>query len=248
MSDAFLVRRGGSGGGLSPNSAVIHVTAPVGSTITFSKNGVIVKVLDASKSHVNADNNAFADWYYSISAANYGTWTITATLDTRSKSTTVSVSSNRQYDANISYDLYLIRDGNVEETLTLSGGTLTSGTTYAVFDTGGDYGRVAYYQTNVSGYSTLRIAINGGRNYSVLATTPAIGIAENAPGINSSTKEVTGYAEFTRFPTASSNGSVTSGTYDLDISSYNGTQYIYLASGGSSNYNGVLNIYDFYLF
>lgn len=97
MSDAFLVRRGGSGG-LSPNGAVIHVTAPVGSTISFAKGGVVAKVLGPEKSHVNADYNTLADWYYSVSSSNYGTWTVTATLSGNTASKTIKISTNEQYD------------------------------------------------------------------------------------------------------------------------------------------------------
>ena len=106
MSDALIVRRGGSGG-LSANKAVIHVTAPAGSTITFSKGGVIVKTLGPEKSHVNARDNTLAEWYYAVSSSNYGAWSVsTATL-----SRTVSIDSSKQYDVALYY-LYLYKNGN----------------------------------------------------------------------------------------------------------------------------------------
>lgn len=100
MSDAFITRRGG-GGGLSVLGAVLHVNAPVGSTITLAKGGVTVKVLDASKGHTNAGDSSLADWYYSVSSSNYGEWTVTATKDAESASKTVTVNSNKQYDVAI---------------------------------------------------------------------------------------------------------------------------------------------------
>lgn len=102
MSDAFLVRRGGSGG-LSPNSAVIHVTAPAGSTISFAKGGVVAKVLGPDKSHVKASDNSLAEWYYAISPINYGEWTVTASLSGDTASDTVTISTNKQYDLELSY-------------------------------------------------------------------------------------------------------------------------------------------------
>ena len=102
MGEAYILRRGGAGG-LSPNNAVIHVTAPVGSTISFAKGGVTAKVLGPEKSHVNADDNTLADWYYSVSSSNYGTWTVTATLSGNTKSDTVTIDSNEQYDLSLSY-------------------------------------------------------------------------------------------------------------------------------------------------
>lgn len=89
---------GTSGGGLSPNSAVIHVTAPVGSTISFSKGGVIVKTLGPEKSHVNAENNTLAEWYYAVSSSNYGSWTIAVSLNGSVVATsTVAISENKDY-------------------------------------------------------------------------------------------------------------------------------------------------------
>lgn len=99
MSLTLNMVGGGGGGGLSPRSAVIHVTAPVGSTISFSKGGVVVKVIGPEKSHVNADNPTFADWYYAVSSSIYGTFTVSAT-DTAgiTESKSVVVSANEQYD------------------------------------------------------------------------------------------------------------------------------------------------------
>ena len=94
---------GGGGGGLSPNSAVIHVTAPVGSTISFAKGGVVAKVFGPDKSHVNSADASLADWYYSVSQNNYGTWTVTATLGTDTASDTVTIDSNEQYDLMLSF-------------------------------------------------------------------------------------------------------------------------------------------------
>lgn len=112
MSDAYLVRRGGSGG-LSPNSAVIHVTAPAGSTVSFAKGGVVAKVLGPDKSHVKASDSAFAEWYYAVSPDNYGEWTVTATKqsDQATESKTVTISENKQYDLEIIFRFYLFREG-----------------------------------------------------------------------------------------------------------------------------------------
>ena len=101
MSDAIIVRRG-STGGLSPNLAVLHINALVGSTITLAKGGVTVNVLEASKGHISAKDIRLAEWYYSISPSNYGAWTVTASKDGTSVSRSVTVNSNMQYDLFIS--------------------------------------------------------------------------------------------------------------------------------------------------
>ena len=112
MSDAYLVRRGGSGG-LSPNSAVIHVTAPAGSSVSFAKGGVVAKVLGPDKSHVKASDSAFAEWYYAVSPDNYGEWTVNAIRqsDQETESKTVTISENKQYDLEIIFRFYLFREG-----------------------------------------------------------------------------------------------------------------------------------------
>lgn len=114
MSDAFITRRGGSGG-LSVNSAVLHINTSAGSTITLSKGGLMVKVLEASKGHTNSDGIS-ADWYYSVGSANYGAWTITATKDGETTAATVTIDSAKQYDVPLSYNLYLIKDGVIKTT------------------------------------------------------------------------------------------------------------------------------------
>lgn len=101
----------GGGGGLSPNAAVIHVTAPVGSTISFSKGGVVAKILGPEKSHVNAADSTLADWFYAVSPNNYGTWTVEANVDNKSTARTVIVSANEQYDVGLFW-LYLYDNGD----------------------------------------------------------------------------------------------------------------------------------------
>ena len=87
-----MIGRTNSGsGGLSVNSAVLRITAPVGSTITLTKGGVTVAMLAATKGHTNASDTTLADWYYSISSGNYGSWTVTAAKDGESASETVTV-------------------------------------------------------------------------------------------------------------------------------------------------------------
>lgn len=113
MLEAFVTRRGGTDG-LSPNNAVIHVTAPAGSTISFSKGGVTAKVLGPEKSHVNANDATLADWYYSVSSNNYGTWTVTASLDGSTTNESVVIDSNEQYDVHLKYDMYFIENGIIK--------------------------------------------------------------------------------------------------------------------------------------
>lgn len=131
MSDAYLVRRGGSGG-LSPSNAVIHVKAPAGSTISFAKGGVVAKVLGPGKSHVNSADSSFADWYYAVTPDNFGSWTVTGANSEGSISQTVTVNAVKQYDVTIFFGR-LYWQGN--EYVGVTGGWRAA---QAYYD-GGDY-------------------------------------------------------------------------------------------------------------
>lgn len=113
MGEAFIVRRGGAGGGggMPLTNAVIHAKAPLGSTVTFSKGGVVVKSIGPDKAHPNSDGE-YADYYLSVSASNYGSWTMTATRGDYSTSGTVTVNANDQYDVLLRYIQYLFEDGD----------------------------------------------------------------------------------------------------------------------------------------
>lgn len=102
MSEGMIIRRGGGGGGLSPNAAVLTVTAPIGSTITITKGGTS-KTQDASKGHPSADDASVAKWYFSISTANFGTWTVTATLGSETATGTIVIDAADEYDLILSY-------------------------------------------------------------------------------------------------------------------------------------------------
>lgn len=90
----------GATGGLSFRAAILHVSAPVGSTVTISKSGSTAKSLGPGKSHTNSDSGN-SEYYFSITPANYGTWTVTATNDSGIASMDVTVNTNEEYDVEI---------------------------------------------------------------------------------------------------------------------------------------------------
>lgn len=225
----------GGGSGLSPNAAVIHATAPVGSTITFSKSGVIAKVLDASKSHVNAEDTSFADWYYAVSSANFGDWTVTATLGTYTKSASVSLSANQQYDIKLIYRLYLYNNGDMMTNITggysaVSDGTFANSDTRMSMLAGVDSQRFAasMLAVNLSNYTQLVAS-----GYSPANTTSpgryvfGIGTARNA----------TTYAAQLPVKVQSPE------TVTIDISSLDSDYYIIFSNGSSSNASYIYYIY-----
>ena len=90
----------GATGGLSFRAAILHVSAPVGSTVSISKSGATTKSLGPERSHVNSDSGD-SEYYFSITPANYGTWTVTATNDSGVASMNVTVNTNGEYDIKI---------------------------------------------------------------------------------------------------------------------------------------------------
>ena len=116
MGEAFIIRSG-TGAPLSINAAIIHANASLGSTVKFSKDGVIVKTTSPTYGHPNVDGSTI-DYYYTIYPGSYGTWTVTATKGSDATSETVTINSNKQYDVKLLYGNYLYRNGTQASGLT----------------------------------------------------------------------------------------------------------------------------------
>lgn len=112
MSLTFNMIGGGSGGGITFGDAMIRVKAPLGSTVAFSKGGVVAKTLSPSDAFADPDGKN-ANYYYSISQSNYGEWVVTATKDTNTKNFTLTVNASQQYDVELRYQTMLYDTGNL---------------------------------------------------------------------------------------------------------------------------------------
>lgn len=107
----------GGGGSFNPSDALIHVNAPLGSTVEFSLGGVTAATILPAKAFANVDGET-ADYYYPVKAANYGAWTVTATLSTDTASDTVTVNAAKQYDVELAFGFFFIKNGVVLSTFT----------------------------------------------------------------------------------------------------------------------------------
>ena len=172
----IFVVGGSGGGGFSTKDAIIHVNAPLGSTVTFSKDNIAVKIIEPSKAITNSDGET-ADYYYSVKSSNYGSWTLTATAGNDTATETVTVNAIKQYDVILSFSLYLFKDG--DKCRTITGGWEAAGylsgpqgwgrgvptvTEYSNFyevsflgNAGGAYATVG--RVDVSKYSTLKAIV-----------------------------------------------------------------------------------------
>lgn len=102
MSLVFNMVGGGSGGGLTDGSALLSVTVPADSTVTATKSGVtLVPSLWLSGADASTEIALFVFAPAQIDASN--PWTITATDGTNTASTKILISSNKEYEAKLSY-------------------------------------------------------------------------------------------------------------------------------------------------
>lgn len=111
MGDAFILRSGGNG--MSYNSATVCVTAPTGCVITFYKNDIPIKSIDASYGHPDVDNNSRSWWYYFIKDNNYGSWVIEATANGEVGRKEVNITTNTLYQVDLYLPYYFIKDGSL---------------------------------------------------------------------------------------------------------------------------------------
>lgn len=245
MGDAFIARSG-SVGGLTVNAAVIHVNAPFGSTVEFTKDGVTAKTISPTYGHPNAnDNGETADYYYAVFSGNYGTWTVSAHDEYFTTSNTVVVDNNIQYDVVLSFSIQLYHNGvkssnlvasNVyassTQSLTIDGTDLVA---YGSFGGQGSNNGVFYFGTNslVNLFHRTKIRFTLGRMRLVRRSggtdTAIIGLLAAKP-VNQ--KNPTWLVSTTLINTDLPR------TYDIDISSYGETNTSYavgiVGSAGSS--------------
>lgn len=104
MSLTLNMVGGGSGGGISANSALLVVYAPVGSIVTATKDSV---TKTSKKDIALSDRPMVGLHLISIGSSQFGTWTVTATRDTDTNSTTVTINTTKNYDVYIGYHVPL---------------------------------------------------------------------------------------------------------------------------------------------
>ena len=236
MSDAYLVRRGGSGG-LSANAAVLHVKAPAGCTVSFAKGGVVAKVLGPGKSHVNSADSSFADWYYAVTPGNFGSWTVTGANSEGSISQTVTVNAVKQYDVTVSFGR-LYWQGN--EYVGVTGGW---GAAQAYYD-GGNYSYRQLVITKNSGNIVLTSS-NKNDTEGCLGTANKVELTRyntlkvNVTGINTTVyckpRIIVSPANTGKVSAASTVQVTSNGVASLNISSLSGKYYVLLCLNYTAN-------------
>lgn len=159
MSLVFNMVGGGSGGSLKDTDAILTVTVPTGSTVTATKGSTsLTPTMWVQAADTTLDCALFAIPQAQFDSAN--PWTVTATLGTDSATATVLIGSNKQYDVELSYGLYIVKNGSFANGYSFPI-DLRSGQTPEITE-------------NVAGY--LRMKMPG--SYSIGAATNLIDLSE----------------------------------------------------------------------
>lgn len=210
---------------LSFGGALLCITAPIGSTITLIKNNLVVKVLYPKDSHVSSNDNTMAYWYYTIVSSNYGTWTITATLEEKTNSKSVVVSSNQQYDIELHYFVYIYKEGvsglaegysGIDGRHGISGGTVFDSPLGIVLKYPNDYWTIGP-AVDLSKYSTFHVDLQVTADSS---SHPYIGVS------NTTTSGANGASNGSYLAEWHATGAVSRQTVAIDVSALQIPGYI----------------------
>lgn len=102
MSLTLNMIGGGSGGGISGNTAVLEVIAPTGSTVSIT-DGVTTKTQTAADGHPISGRQTVEAYIFPVGSDELGNWTVTATRVTETNTTTITISAIMDYVIYISY-------------------------------------------------------------------------------------------------------------------------------------------------
>lgn len=249
---------GGGGGGLKNTDAVLIVTVPTGSTVTATKSGV---TLTPTIWVQNADNTLDTA-IFAIKASAFDSvnpWTVTASLGTYTKSETIIIDAPNEYQIEIGYTLYLLKDGVGE-----SGYEFSNSVTYvSSSDKGNVTSHTGYVQlTTTGGYvmvwsSTSKADLT---NYNTLYAHIDLVTSVTDSGVNVKFRGASLFPLADAYPNTGSSGTLANYVNEyanvtstgetvlqLDVSALSGGYYINLSVGGRSSNNGTVYAYDIYL-
>lgn len=226
---------GGGGGGLKNTDAVLIVTVPTGSTVTATKGGTTI----TPTMWVKAADASLDCAIFSIPASQFDSatpWTITATMGTQSASGTVLITTNKEYEVTLVYELRVITTGVRDQSvgIILQHMAETQGNGFLLYKQSPqqDPEYVSFGPVDISSYSTLnwRMSVTGLNT----AYPNAYGIGQNHGKtlvMSNSMNAISGQAV---------------NTYTQDISSYTGEYYITAFVEASGN-RPQISIYDLWL-
>lgn len=245
----MIINMAGGSGGLSTNSAVLHVVSLIGSTISLLKNGILVKRLGPEKSHVD-ESGENANYYFSISPTNYGEYDLISENSGMTAFGSVTIDSNKQYNIDLLFTRYLIRDG-------MPVGSMTTSTFAVISQRSNCYnmrtnGNVScftarYIEETYYSRMVLNLILSNENHYGLSwrgTGVPAIGYSYGRPQFDGSWN-ITNAQGLTYLN--GGGGYIYDANFTLDISNVNRPIYVFVAVAGTRDWNGFINISNLYL-
>lgn len=230
----------GGGGGLKNTDAVLIVSVPTGSTVTATKNGV---TLTPTIWVQNADNTLDTA-IFSVKASTFDSnaWTITANRGTSSASDTVVINSAKEYAIELAYDIEFVQNGvltslpwTIATASSAPGAAITQESGDVLFTTGNVNAATVFGSTDaydLTIYSTLQLVLTSGQSYYNANKCPCIAVGVNRPTGTGTSGSATNLDYRTMLKT--STGTISSGTFTLDVTSLTGMYYVGLSVAGST--------------
>ena len=241
---------GGSGGAIKPENAILLVTVPTGSTVTAVKGSIsLTPTMWVTAADASLDCALFVIPASKFDAAN--PWTITATDGTNTASDTILITTNKEYELELSYNLYLFKSGvgltdGRSVVIQTGNGTLTTvstvpfdntdgnGTTFVHLDrmyvSNKNIGLIFYFPAmiDVTDYSALHVELEQTGAYSSDRSKWVVGVGPDIPGSWSAYGTWTARLDYNLSPTGR-------GVATVDISNVTGQQYIKVGPINYSN-------------
>lgn len=231
---------GGGGGSIKDTDAILIVTVPTGSTVTMTKGGVTL----TPTMWVQAEDNTLDCALFVIAPSMFdavNAWTVTATLDPDLEtSTTVLITTNREYEVELRYLFYLYRRGNQCTSVTGGWSNSHGGGSGVKMNTD----NIEIYQVATSGrgasvYSTNKIDFTDFSTIHFIFTNSAASTyTYTKGGISDYTSNTDStFLAATEFPRATSEAEMV-----VDISTHPGLHYPRIYGGYA-----ILQIYEVWL-
>lgn len=251
---SLTINRIGGSSGVSESNAILMAHVPTGSTVTASKGGAILTPkMWVSGSTADEDVAMFIFSPGQFDSVN--PWTITATDGEFTKSASVLIAENKEYEVTIIFRFYFVEDGQ------LVPGSLV-GRTYAVITQAPNYLRFASNgnavalttskdMINLSEYSNLVLKLTSdgtryGQSWYTSSNVPVLGVSTVLPTVSGEAVNNVTLKTFLKTET----GVITGADFSVNVSNRTDSMYIVLTVSGSSSLSGTsgyINILDLYL-
>lgn len=251
---SLTINRIGGSGGISESNAILIAHVPTGSTVTASKGGVtLTPKMWVSGSTANEDVAMFIFSPAQFDSVN--PWTITATDGEFTKSKSVLITENKEYEVTIIFRFYFVKDGQLvlRSLVGRTSAVITQTQDYLRFASNGNAVALTTSEEmiNLSKYSNLvlKLISDGtryGQSWYTSSNVPVLGVSTVLPTVSGDA--VNNVTLKTFLKTAS--GVITGVDFSVNVSDRTDSMYIVLTISGSSSLSetsGYINILDLYL-